>query len=91
MNDPTKKSKDVEFYNLYELYSENGIKTKITISSEIYQRFRTQQLDFGKSMVNGFLSQKDIINDDFLALKKDRFERLLIFDREPFERTLKNC
>ena len=41
-------------------------------------------------MTKSFLSQKDIINEDFMALKKDKFERLLIFDRAPFEQKLKH-
>ena len=36
---------------------------------------------------NGFLQQINLIDDDFLALTYDGFERLLIFDRTPPEKT----
>ena len=32
-------------------------------------------------MTDGYLTQSSLIDDDFLALTYDGFERLLIFDR----------
>ena len=34
-------------------------------------------------MTDGYLTQKTLINDDFLALTYEGFERILIFDRKP--------
>ena len=36
-------------------------------------------------MTNGYLTQKDLRDDDFLSIKYQDFERLFIFDRKPCE------
>ena len=69
-----------EFYDIYQIYEENGIKPQISLNENLLKRINRSGI-YG--LTNGFLSQKKLENVDCLLLKfNDGFERILIFDRE---------
>ena len=71
-----------EFYDMYELYQSNGITERVNIREFLLQGFNKPKGDFGYECTNSFLSQKELQEDDFMLLKYQDFERLLIFDRQ---------
>ena len=78
---PEVKDNPKEFYNLYEMYQENGVSSSISLNRSLRQHFKGSNFKFGQTMTKGHLTQENLIDDDFLVLKIDRFERLLVFDR----------
>ena len=93
-----------EFYNMYEMYQDNGISADIALNQMIVNYFRRnhqQESDnmfgfheFGMGsylhqLTDGFLSQSELIDDDLLLMTHSSgFERILIFDRPDHHKDL---
>ena len=72
---------------MYSIYGDGGLRGSINFSRSLLGLFKRPSFNFAKELTNDFLSQEALIEDDFLSLRYQDFERLIIFDRKPWEST----
>ena len=64
-----KKPEEGEYYNLYSIYGEGGLRGSINFSRSLLGIFKRPNFNFAKELTNDFLSQEALIEDDFLSLR----------------------
>jgi hypothetical protein len=45
-----------EYYNIYEIYSENGMESHINVNSSLLTNYKRKGFHFGESLTGSFLS-----------------------------------
>ena len=69
-----------EVYNIFDIFMSNGIVPHITLNERMLAGKNKEGL---QEVTSYFLTQSYLMNEDFLLLKYEEFERLIIFDRPP--------
>ena len=74
-----------EFYDIYSIFKANGIIATVELRDVLIQNFDRPGFNFGAEMTNGFLSQRQLFEDDLMVLRFGDFERIFIFDRQEYQ------